>query len=183
MPPHPPRGPARSNAGVLAEKLAAAEARAARAEAEAAASAGAARAAAAAQAELARWAAALGGAGLPTPRVPEPPPGDAGAISHGAEAGPGCAGAGPAAHGGGPEALVRMLGEAQADAAAARERLGAARAEACELRGARAPHEEARALVLRAWGLLCPDRAGCRRARRTYHNSTQRAVEVRPVCF
>jgi len=174
--PHLPRGPARSNAGVLAEKLAAAEARAARAEAEAASSAGAARGAAAAQAELARWAAALGAADLPAPRVPEPAPGDAGAVPRGVGAGSGGAGAGKRAGAaepgaGGPEALVRMLGEAQADAAAARERLGAARAEACELRGARAPRGEARTLVLRAWGLLSPSWAGCRGARRTYHNS------------
>ena len=60
-----------SNAGVLAEKLAAAEARAARAEAEAAASAAAARRVAGAEAELARWAAALSAAGLPAPAVPQ----------------------------------------------------------------------------------------------------------------
>ncbi len=49
-----------------------------------------------------------------------------------------------------------MLGEAQADAAAARERLGAARAEACELRGARAPRGGARTRVLRAGGPAAP---------------------------
>ncbi len=147
--------PAR-NAGVLAEKLAAAEARAERAEAEAAVSAAAARRAAAAEAELARWAAALSVAGLPAP------------TTHGAESAPGgapaalgdaqenvpprsaAAGAAPPAGGpradlaggqegpsrGNPSALVRMVGELQSDAAAARERLGAARAEARELKGA-----------------------------------------------